>query len=60
MKHDQKEVQEMTTKKLKAGKKNQAPQKEPRKALEQMKPAKSAKQKCLIIWLKYSLQNSSK
>ena len=32
MKHDQKEIQEVTSKKLKSGKKKQAPQKEPRNA----------------------------
>ena len=37
MKHDQKEIQEVTSKKLKAGKKGKHHKKEPRNALEQMK-----------------------
>ena len=37
MKHDQKEIQEVTSKKLKAGKKGKHYKKEPRNALEQMK-----------------------
>ena len=37
MKHDQKEIQEVTRKKLKAGKKGKHHKKEPRNALEQMK-----------------------
>ena len=37
MKHDQKEIQEVISKKLKAGKKGKHHKKEPRNALEQMK-----------------------
>ena len=47
MKHDQKESQELTSKKLKAEKKGKHHKKEPRNALEQMKKTKNREEKVL-------------
>ena len=45
MKHDQKEIQEVTSKKLKVGKKGKHHKKEPKNALEQMKKKLKTKKK---------------
>ena len=46
-KHDQKEIQEVTSKKLKGGKKSKHHKKEPRNALEQMKKTENREEKVL-------------